>query len=97
MFTLLFLFEYFSNCVLSCWICRHVPPQTGTTVKDASGSGPQLSVDGASSSSGQPSSSFVYNTIAFSNPTDEVAQMKVELDSLQTHLKVTYPPHLFRN
>jgi hypothetical protein len=74
-----------------CWIRRHIQPQIGTTEKDASGSGPQLSVDGASSSSGQPSSSFVYNTIAFSNPTDEVARIKAELGSLQTHLKVILP------
>lgn len=77
-----------SNYVLLCCICRQAQPQTGTSETDVSGSEPQLSVDGAGS----------YNSVAFSNPTQEVARIKAELGSLQTHLKVpfhnnfTYPP-----
>ncbi|KAJ4753187.1 RING/U-box superfamily protein [Rhynchospora pubera] len=67
---------------------QHVQPQTGTPETDALGSGLQPSVDGASSSSGQPSSSFVYNTVTFSNPTQEVAWLKAEVGSLQTQLQL---------
>ncbi|KAF3331367.1 ERAD-associated E3 ubiquitin-protein ligase HRD1 [Carex littledalei] len=57
---------------------KQAQPQTGTSETDVSGSGPQLSVDGAGS----------YNSVAFSNPTQEVARIKAELGSLQTHLKL---------
>ncbi|KAJ3700306.1 hypothetical protein LUZ61_004011 [Rhynchospora tenuis] len=67
---------------------QHVQPRTGMPETDALGSGPQPSVDGASSSSGQPSSSFVYNTVTFSNPNQEVAWIKAEVGSLQTRLQL---------
>ncbi|XP_078165611.1 ERAD-associated E3 ubiquitin-protein ligase HRD1-like [Carex rostrata] len=57
---------------------KQAQPQTGTSETDVSGSEPQLSVDGAGS----------YNSVAFSNPTQEVARIKAELGSLQTHLKL---------
>jgi E3 ubiquitin-protein ligase synoviolin len=67
---------------------KQAQPKSSTSETDVSGSGLQLSVDGAGSSSGLPSSSIVDNTVAFSNPTQEVARIKAELGSLQTHLKL---------